>query len=331
MKPCRKTLNLGIILFLACESFAHADNVYVSDSTDGTILQFNSSGGGSVFASGLNQPAGLAFANNGDLYVADSGNGTILRFNAGGNESIFASGLNNPTGLAVDGSGNLYVANAGAGTILQFNSNGNGSVFASGLNRLSDLAFDNAGNLYASTPHNILAFDSGGNQSTIFSSLNYMGGIAFAGAGDLYASLQNAGSVVRLSGGVASKGIAFADPLHTAPTDLAFDSSGNLYVAFGGVNGEYNPLGGTIEEYGPGGNGSLFVSGLNNPCYLAVQSPPGMLSVEFVPEPSIYAMAITAMGALLVGRRLRQRRSEFVLPRQISFGEQLCRVPRNRR
>ena len=309
IKPCRKTLNLGIALFLACEFLAHADNVYVSDSTGGTILQFDSSGNESIFASGLDQPSGLVFGNNGDLYVADSGNGTILRFDMGGNESVFASGLNNPTGLAFDGNGDLYVADSGAGTILQFNSSGNGSVFASGLNHPSYLAFDNSGNLYASTQRTIVEFGSGGNQSTIFSALNYVYGIAFDSAGDLYVSLQNAGSIVRLSGGVASRGIAFDDPLHTAPTGLAFDSSDNLYVAFGGVGGQYNPLGGTIEEYGPTGNGSLFASGLDNPCYLAVQSPQGIQPVEFVPEPSSYGMAIAGVGALLAGRRLRQRRS----------------------
>jgi len=309
MKPCRKILNLGIVLFLACGSFAHADNVFVSDSTDGTILQFNSSGSGSVFASGLDHPAGLAFGNNGDLYVADSGNGTILQFDAGGNESIFASGLNNPTGLALSGSGSLYVADAGAGTILQFNSSGNGSVFASGLNHPSYLAFDNGGNLYASTPRTVVKFDSGGIQSTIFSALNYVYGIAPDSAGELYVGLQNAGSIVQLSDGIVTGGIAFNDPLHTSPTGLAFDDGNNLYVAFGGVGGTYNPLGGTIEEYGPNGNSTVFISGLDNPRYLAVQNTQGAETVQFVPEPSSWAMGITGIGVLLLSRRLHPRRT----------------------
>src|SRR6202142_2073186 len=305
MKSCCTTLSLGIVLLLACESYAHADNVYVSDSTGGTILQFNSSGDESIFASGLDQPAGLAVGNNGDLYVADSGNGTILKFDLGGNESVFASGLNNPTGLAFDGHGNLYVANSGAGTILQFNSSGSGSVFASGLYQDGYIAFDNHGNLYASTPHNILEFAAGGSQSTLFSAFNFMSGIASDSAGTLYAGLQNAGSIVELSGGMVTGGIRFSDPLHTAPTGLAFGSGEVLYAAFGGVSGTYNPLGGTIEAYGPTGNSILFASGLNNPQYLAVQDTQDIQPVEFVPEPSSLAMAIGGLGVMLVGRRLR--------------------------
>jgi hypothetical protein len=308
MKSCCTKLGLGIVLFLTGESYAHADNVFVSDSAGGTILQFNSSGTESVFASGLNQPAGLAFGNNGDLYVADSGNGSILKFDLGGNESVFASGLNNPTGLAFDGSGNLYVANSGAGTILQFNSSGNGSVFASGLYLSGYIASDRNGNLYASTPHNIQEFGAGGSQSTLFSAFNFISGIASDSAGNLYAGLQNAGSIVELSGGVVTGGIHFSDPLHTAPTGLAFGSDDVLYAAFGGVGGTYNPLGGTIEQYGSAGNSTLFASGLDNPQYLAVQSTQVIQPVEFVPEPSSFAMAIAGLGVLLAGRRVRQPR-----------------------
>lgn len=330
-KSCRKILGLGIILFLGCGSFAHADNVFVSDAADGTILQFDSSGNGSIFASGLNQPAGLVFGNNGDLYVANAGAGTIVRYNAGGNASIFASGLENPTGLAMDGSGNLFVADSGTGTIFQFNSGGNESVFASGVSHLGYLAFDNSGNLYASTWHNIVEFDSAGNGSSIYSALNFLGGIAFDSAGDLYASLQNAGSIVRLSNGTTANAIAFTDPLHTDPTGLAFGSGGNLYVAFGGVNGTYNPMGGDIEEYGSGGSGNLLASGLVNPLYLTVQNAGGVGIVEFVPEPSVYALVVTALGAWLVGRRWHQHRARLVLSRQASPRKQPGRVPCVRR
>ncbi len=309
MKSCCTTLGLGIVLFLACESCAHADNVYVSDSTAGTILQFNASGNESVFASGLDNPTGLAFDGSGNLYVANSGAGTILQYNSSGGGSVFASGLNNPTGLAFDGSGNLYVANSGAGTILQYTSSGNGSVFASGLYQTGYLAVDGNGNLYASTPHNIQEFGASGGQSTIFSAFNFMSGIAPDNAGNLYVGLQNAGSIAELNSGAVIGSIAFNDPLHTAPTGLAFGSGAVLYAAFGGVGGTYNPLGGTIEEYGSTGNGILLASGLDNPQYLAVQSAQGMQSVEFVPEPSSFSMAIAGVGILLAGLRLRQRRS----------------------
>jgi WD40 repeat protein len=306
---CRKAPGLGVVLFLVCGPFAHADSIFVSDAADGTILHFDSSGNESVFASGLNQPAGLAFGNNGDLYVANAGDGTILRFSAGGTASVFASGLNNPAGLAFDGSGNLFVADSGTGSILQFNAGGNGSVFASSLSQPGYLAFDNNGNLYASTLRAIVEFDSAGTPADIFSTMNFVYGIAFNSAGDLYASLQNVGSIVRLSNGVTANAIAFSDPLQTSPTGLAFDSSDNLYVAFGGVNGIYNPMGGDLEEYGSGRAGNLFASGLINPLYLAVRGSGGVRPVEFVPEPSSYALVVASLTAVLTSRRLRHRHS----------------------
>ena len=295
MKSCCKTFNFGIVLLLICESFARAGNVYVSDSSSGAILQFDSSGTESVFASGLNNPAGVAFGNNGDLYAADSGNGTILQFDRSGNGSVFASGLSNPTGLAFDGSGNLYVANSGAGTILQFNSSGNGSVFASGLNLPAYLAFGNNGNLYASTPHAIEAFDADGDQTTVFNSLNSIYGLAFDNTGNLFAGLQNVGSVVGLNGG----GIAFGNPFTANPMGLAFDGDNNLYVTLGGVIEKFDSYGGTAQLVHDT-NACIFASGLNDADYIAIQS---------VPEPSSYVITIVGAGAMFIRRRLLKRQT----------------------
>jgi len=288
----RKLFSLGVVLSMACGFDTRADNIYVSDYGAGTIEDFDSSGNGSTFASGLDDPAGLAFDGSGNLYVANSGNGTIEKFNSGGGESIIASGLNDPTGLAFDGSGNLYVANSGDGTIGKIDPDGNQSLFASvsGLNGFTYLAFD-GGNLYVSTTMAIEKFDPSANESSILTCPNFIYGIAFDSTGNLFTSLQNAGSVVGLNGGR----ITFENPFTAAPAGLAFDSSNNLYVALGGTIEEYNSFGGTTQIISEASS-SVFASGLDDAEYIAIQS---------VPEPSGWGIIIAGLGVLVFSRSSR--------------------------
>ena len=142
-----------LFMFAVTASFAHADNIYVSNAGNNTIEKFDSSGNGTVFASsGLDWPRGLAFDSAGDLYVANQDNNTIEKFDSSGNGTVFASsGLDMPVGLAFDSAGNLYVASWHSDTIEKFDSSGNGTVFAtasSGLAGPEGLAFDSSGNLY---------------------------------------------------------------------------------------------------------------------------------------------------------------------------------------
>jgi len=68
-------------------------------------------GVGSVFASsGINEPDGLAFDSWAILCGKRRGN-TIEKFTPGGVGSVFATGLNYPYGLAFDKAGNLFVSN----------------------------------------------------------------------------------------------------------------------------------------------------------------------------------------------------------------------------
>jgi DNA-binding beta-propeller fold protein YncE len=78
-------------------------------------------------------PVGLAFDSSGNLYAACYNSGTIEKFDSSGNGSVFASGLHGPVGLAFDSNGNLYAACYNSGTIEKFDSSGNRSLFASGL------------------------------------------------------------------------------------------------------------------------------------------------------------------------------------------------------
>jgi NHL repeat len=55
-----------------------------------------------TFASGLNDPYGIAFDRQGNLYVADYGSGTIRKFSPSGSDlGVFASGLVGPRDLVI--------------------------------------------------------------------------------------------------------------------------------------------------------------------------------------------------------------------------------------
>ena len=100
---------------------------------------------------------------------------------------------------------NIFVSSSGNSTIEKFDSNGNGVLFVDsslGLSTPTGLAFDRNDTLYAAYSHSdtIEKFDSSGN------------GTVFAHAGLTNAVLDQ-------------------------PLGLAFDSSGNLFVANFGSNG----------------------------------------------------------------------------------------------
>jgi hypothetical protein len=119
-------------------SFASNGDLLVNVNS-GKILRVTPSGGVSEFATGLNNPIGMAFAANGDLYVSNLDN-TIRRFPLGANPTvgaglIFASGISSPREIDFDSAGNLYVASGG--TLFRYTPGGVQSIFASGFSDLN--------------------------------------------------------------------------------------------------------------------------------------------------------------------------------------------------
>jgi sugar lactone lactonase YvrE len=262
-----KVLRVGTILLLIAAG-AEAQNLLVADYSSGQINAFTPGGAQSTFASGLNQPLGLAFDPAGNLYEADAYSGNIYKFTPAGAQSTFASGLNRPVGLAFDSAGNLFVANSGAGQIVQINPSGVQSNFASGLSQPLGLAIDSADNLFVADggTGNIYKFTSTGAQSTFASGLAAPFGLAFDSAGNLYEADDASGNINKFTPGGAQS--TFATGLNQ-PVGLAFNSAGDLFEADFGT--------GNIYEFTPAGAKSTFASGLNQPTFLAFQ--PGALIV----------------------------------------------------
>jgi sugar lactone lactonase YvrE len=289
-------LAVSLIVFLA-DAIAYADNIYVSCDGSGTIAKIDSSGNKSTFASGLNNPTGLAFDSWGNLWAAEGAtghnDGTIVKFDRTGHKSTFASGLNSPQGLAFDSGGNLYASSYGDGAIYKFDSRGNRSTFTSGLSWPEGLAFDSSGNLYVGL-HGLYSLPSwyigaiskyspSGQQSWFAYWNNSTGipmGLVFDSSNNLFMADHDALRIYKYDS--SGNRTTFASGLNY-PVGLAFDSCGNLYSTI-----EYD---GTIMKFDSRGNGTIFASGLNEPLFIATQ----------VPEPA--TLLLFALGGTLLRRR----------------------------
>ena len=237
--------NAGIFAGLVFDS---TGNLYISDPGNNRIRKVDTSGiittfaggsaipggdGGAATKAGLGQPAGVAVDSAGNVYVADFLAGTVRRINLGGIINTVAGGgsggdggqatsasIRGPKGLAIDKQGNIYIAD-NASRIRKVAISGVITTYAGGSNPgyggdggpainalLSDpqgLAIDSAGNLYIadSGNHRVRKVDTSGNITTVVGDGKHSTG------GD---------------GG-------FATNAGIAPTGVAVDDSGNLYIA----------------------------------------------------------------------------------------------------
>jgi DNA-binding beta-propeller fold protein YncE len=292
-------LSLSAIFALAMT--AHAQNLYVSANVPGgnhKIFEFTPSGVQSTYATGLDNPRGLAFDSIGNLFATTAHEadnieiGKVLKFNLRNHVSTLGSAAKFFfEGLAIDIAGNVYVlANddtspTGASTIFKFTPSGERIVFGSLPSQGWGLAFDSGGNLYAAQgpvsfggDPTIYKFAPDGTR-TIFAGPNafapgeYPVGLAFDRNGNLYVSIEtfsdpgNDSIVYFDSNGVKHP---FATGL-TFPRGLAFDSFGNLFVA------EANAIpNGDILEFPAGShepNYPPFASGFGRPAFLTFGPP----------------------------------------------------------
>jgi trimeric autotransporter adhesin len=194
--------------------------------------------GGQATAAQLYYPNGVAIDSSGNLYIADSRNNRIRKVTVAGVISTVAgngiggfggdggqaasAALNGPNAVAVDSTGNLYIADSynnrirklsPAGVITTVAGNGTqgfsgdgGQATAAQLNYPSGMAVDSAGNIFISDRenHRIRRVSVAGVISTIAGN----GARGFSGDGGL-------ATLAQLS----------------YPSGMAFDSTGNLYIA----------------------------------------------------------------------------------------------------
>lgn len=179
-------------------AFDSSANLLVTDITNGTFHRVPPGGGtaaGTLVATGLGKPAGLAFGADGRLYMAradqarvdeiDPANASVIRTVVSGNKVLC------PTGLATDPlSGDLFASNkCGGGNIARISNPAGSSASASTYtNGESDgLTFAPDGTLFAAADDSRVDSISGTNSSspgqrTTIANVDEIDGIAYSPA-----------------------------------------------------------------------------------------------------------------------------------------------------
>jgi len=217
---------------------ADADNHRIRKITPARAVSTLAGGGISGDASGntdgigaaarFNYPSGVAVDSSGNAYVADSGNNRIRKITPLGVVSTLAgtgteARFSYPYGVAVDSSGNVYVADSGNHRIRKITPLGVVSTLAgSGTRGHVD---DTGKKARFSYPYGV-AVDSRGN---VYVADSYNHRIRKITSAD---SIED--RVVTTLAGTDTSG--FADGIGSTaqfnrPSDVAVDSSGNVYVA----------------------------------------------------------------------------------------------------
>jgi DNA-binding beta-propeller fold protein YncE len=242
-------------------------NAYIADTANNRVLFYNAAtttttvfagtgtagntgNGGPATSATLNAPKAVTIDTSGSVYIADTGNNIIRKVNAAGTISLFAGGasavcanpintrgdgcpalqttFNAPSGLAADYLGNLYVADTGNKVVRQISTNTNVLTLAANSTTTfkspTGLAFDfNGKNLFVadSGSDNIYKINLGTTYTVTGTST--VSNIAINPI-TLVAGNGTAGS------SIAASGLAVGSQLN-APTGVAVDTAGNLYIA----------------------------------------------------------------------------------------------------
>src|SRR5260370_6199009 len=211
--------------------------------------------------------------------------GTVARFAFVGLALVFAAHLisAHAHGSAVDQAGNLFQTNSLS--IFKFTPDGTKSTFASGFKNSLSLAFDSKGNLFVgdADPRAIYKFTPDGKKSTFATGVSSFG-MAIDRSDNVYVSGSD--SIFKFT----PEGVKITFDSELAnQIDLAFDKTGNLFVADMAVFDAR--LGRSIFKFSPDGTKSTFTSGLEHPIDIAVDGA-GNLFVTEVTAPDASSHSI---------------------------------------
>jgi hypothetical protein len=191
--------------------------------------------GGTASPTLFNQPEGLVITSSGNLIVADTTNSVLRMVTPGGVVTTFsgipgAPGVTDgtagvaqffrPQNPAIDTNGNIYVADYGAHTIRKVTPTGTVTTFAGSPGTNGNA--DGTGTAATFSGPQAIAIDSSGNL--------YVANTL----GHTIRKITSAGVVTTLAGTAGTSGTADGTgtaALFNAPSGIAVDSGGNVYVA----------------------------------------------------------------------------------------------------
>lgn len=318
-----------------------AGDLFVADTGNDRALEYtgpfgakenNSTAANLVFAGTpiVSEPSGVAVDGLGNLYIGwNQGNEILIYEDAvalsnttanlhigPGEENPSSTSLLSPGGLAIDGAGDLYAADTGNNRVLEFNA-GNSAAsrelgqpdFAHGaINRVDGVGLDAPGGIaigVAGAQRAVYLADTRNNRV-----LGWIGPSAPAsaaadiviGQGDFISSRPNAG--------IAENGATLS-----APSGVATDSSGNLFVADSGNNRvlEFAAPSATCGPYPCVDSApAIGVFGTCGSFEASVCTPPGSVSASSLFGPS--AVAFDRAGDLFISDSGNSRVLEFTPP-----------------
>lgn len=227
-------------------AFAQNGDLYVSDYAGGRVLKITSpattgSHNYEVIATGLPYTTDLTFSDKNELFVNSSTGPNSTLYNVANNDSksAFATGFYYPSSISSFGS-DLYVSE-GNGDITKIDEFGNTETYLSSTITPYGITFDDDGNMYY-TEHitgSVYQYDTSGNNNNLGSVSGY--GATFTEftpdetllvvdvlLGEIY-EFDLEGNKQLFASGFVGKNPAPS----IGPTDLVFDSMGNLYVGDG--------------------------------------------------------------------------------------------------
>jgi len=267
------TVTGSILSFTTTPSVSYnSPNVYVMGTAITPLTPVTSAvpapgyGTPGVFASGLNQPFGLAIDAGGNVYGTDYGAGTVYKIPAGGGApATLASGLSSPGGLTLDAAGNVYFTEYGANTLKELvGGAGTPVLLASSLNGPYGAAVDASGNLFVASFNGATVYKvpaGGGTPVAFGSGYTQPVGVTLDASGNVYVADYGNSTVKRFTPS-GSTSVALGSG-YSNPTGVAIDGAGNVYIT------DY--LGGAVKILRTGTTTPVAIgTGLANPESVAV-------------------------------------------------------------
>ncbi len=284
-------------------AFDASGDLFVTDFVDGQVDKVPPGGGSfSVFASGVPSGRDIVIDASGNPYVSDDRDNAIYKVAPGGSISTYVSGglLNGPYALALDAGGNLYVTNSNGNTVIKVTppqsftiNEGAATPAITGIATFTDPAGAepvadytttiNWGDGTATTAGTVV--NTGGNNFRVDAPAHKYSeqgvyNVTVTVQHETAAPLTVAAATVtvneaQLTGLSSTASVTTFATVGPGPDGLAFDKSGNLYVA--DVHDD------TIDKVTPSRIVTTFISGngVHSPSGLAFDSSGNLFVANF--------------------------------------------------